>query len=265
MPYQVGIPVRLGFELFEPSWTLGPACYSKGGKLPTLTDAFCVLGYLPSSLLGGTFPLNVDAARAVIDTHIAQPLGLSVMDAAEGIVKVAIENMCGGLRNVTVQKGIDPRIFNLVPFGGAGGTVSCALAELCGAAYPIIIPPSPGCKASDCICTVHSNHRSSVLCAFGDSITVLRHESSLALVRKLLDLSVDSISMACTDLWGKVSTELIAQGASRTLLSTFEADLRYKGQSTVVSVAFVPAELIKNGHAPLLDGYVGLEISKFSV
>jgi 5-oxoprolinase (ATP-hydrolysing) len=106
----------------------GPACYSQGGTRPTVTDAFAVLGYLPAMLASG---LQIDfvAAHKAIETHVAQPMGLSVEAAAEGILRIAIEKMYGSLRSVSVEKGKDPRDFHLVAFGGAGALVACEVSR----------------------------------------------------------------------------------------------------------------------------------------
>jgi len=123
----------------------GPACYDKGGIRPTVTDAFAVLGYLPPALLGGSFQLDIDAAYKSIEENIVKLMELdSVVEAAEGILRITLERMYGSLRSVSVEKGKDPRDYHLVSFGGAGGLVACELAKLCEAKYPLIIPPSPG-------------------------------------------------------------------------------------------------------------------------
>ncbi len=123
----------------------GPACYNNGGNKPTVTDAFAVLGYLPPALLGGSFRLDGDASLKVIEEAIVEPMKLpSAIEAAEGIVRIALEKIHGSLRSVSVEKGKDPRDYHLVSFGGAGGLVACELARICGVKYPLIIPPSPG-------------------------------------------------------------------------------------------------------------------------
>lgn len=123
----------------------GPACYNKGGNKPTVTDAFAVLGYLPPALLGGSFLLDAGASLRAIEEAIVEPMKLgSAIEAAEGIIKIALEKIYGSLRSVSVEKGKDPRDYHLVSFGGAGGLVACELAKICGVKYPLIIPPSPG-------------------------------------------------------------------------------------------------------------------------
>jgi N-methylhydantoinase A len=107
----------------------GPACYGRGGTEPTVTDANLLLGYLSadSSLAGGV-ELDVDAARRSV-ASIGAELGLGEVEAAEGIVRVANQEMVRALRVVTVQRGVDPRGYALLPFGGAGPMHAAALAS----------------------------------------------------------------------------------------------------------------------------------------
>ena len=98
----------------------GPVCYARGGVEPTVTDAHLVLGHLPPYLLGGSFALDVEAARAAIRGRIAEPLGMSVEAAARGILAIVDNNMVGAIRVVSVERGHDPRDFSLLPFGGPG-------------------------------------------------------------------------------------------------------------------------------------------------
>jgi N-methylhydantoinase A len=109
----------------------GPACYSKGGDLPTVTDANVVLGYLPEELLGGAFKLDRKAAETAVK-KVADALGLDIYKAAAGIIDIVNENMFGALRMISVQQGYDPRNFALMGFGGAGSLHSNAVAKLMG-------------------------------------------------------------------------------------------------------------------------------------
>src|SRR4029077_21277357 len=120
----------------------GPACYGKGGDRPTVTDANVVLGRLPPRLLGGKVVLDTKAAEEAVG-KIARSLSLDVHHAAQGILDIVNENMFGALRLVTVQKGLDPRDFARVAFGGAGPMHGNAMAMLAGC-YPAIVPPTPG-------------------------------------------------------------------------------------------------------------------------
>ena len=121
----------------------GPVCYGRGGTEPTVTDAHIVLGHLPHALLGGTFKLDVEAARRAIDARIARPLGLSVEAAARGILAIVDNHMVGAIRIVSVERGHDPRQLTLLPFGGAGPLHGGALARLLGMPR-ILVPPAPG-------------------------------------------------------------------------------------------------------------------------
>jgi N-methylhydantoinase A len=101
----------------------GPACYGRGGERPTVTDADVVLGFIdPAYFLGGNMGLDREAAERAIRTHVAEPLGLSVLEAASGIRSVADNHMADLLRKVTLRAGYDPRDFVLFAYGGAGPT-----------------------------------------------------------------------------------------------------------------------------------------------
>jgi N-methylhydantoinase A len=121
----------------------GPVCYRRGGIEPTVTDAHLALGHLPPYLLGGRFPLDVEAARDAIARRVGGPLGLSVEAAARGILAIVDNNMVGAIRLVSVERGHDPRDFALLPFGGAGPLHGGALARLLGTPA-ILVPPGPG-------------------------------------------------------------------------------------------------------------------------
>ena len=126
----------------------GPACYGRGGEEPTVTDAQVVLGRLDADkMLGGDLPLNPELAHRAVETKVAKPLGLSVTDAALGIIKVINSNMALAIRSNSVARGIDPREFALVPFGGAGPLHGVALAEAISA-KEIIVPVAPGITAA---------------------------------------------------------------------------------------------------------------------
>ncbi|MFB2552343.1 hydantoinase/oxoprolinase family protein [Ensifer soli] len=120
----------------------GPVSYGRGGTEPAVSDANVVLGYLPPVLLGGDMTLDVEGARKAVG-KIGEALGLSPEDAAQGIIDIANEVMLGALRVITVQRGLDPRDFGIVGFGGAGPLHANAMAELLGC-YPVVIPANPG-------------------------------------------------------------------------------------------------------------------------
>ena len=121
----------------------GPACYGNGGEEPTVTDANLVLGRIPTALLGGEVPLDVDRAIAAIKRFVGDPLKIELEEAAAGIVRVINAAMAREMRVLTVQRGIDPRDFALVAFGGGGPVHAAELAYELGM-KEVIVPPSPG-------------------------------------------------------------------------------------------------------------------------
>ncbi|WP_250549058.1 hydantoinase/oxoprolinase family protein [Pseudonocardia sp. H11422] len=126
----------------------GPACYGRGGTHPTVTDADLVLGYLnPEFFLGGAMRLDVEAARTAIQTHIAEPLGLTVLQAAEAIRRVVDENMAGAARMYALEHGYEPATFPLIGFGGAGPVHACGVARILGTTQ-IIVPPDAGVNSA---------------------------------------------------------------------------------------------------------------------
>ncbi|RVT85390.1 hydantoinase/oxoprolinase family protein [Rhodobacteraceae bacterium CCMM004] len=205
----------------------GPAAYMKGGEAPTVTDANVVLGYLPSGAkLGGDMEISRDLAVKAVQT-IAEPLGKSVEDAAEGIVAIVNENMCGALRLVSVEQGYDPRDFALIGFGGAGPLHANALARLVGA-WPAIVPPGPG-----------------VLCAYGDATTRLRDEASQTFVRHVADTSDDEVRTSLDALEAEASRGL-GGGETETL---YQIDIRYRGQGMKLTVDMTPEDFRREGLA----------------
>ncbi|MDA0307372.1 MAG: hydantoinase/oxoprolinase family protein [Proteobacteria bacterium] len=126
----------------------GPACYGNGGEHPTVTDAQVVLGRLDQEqFLGGDIVIKPELAEKAIKTHIADALGMSVTEAALGILKIINNNMALAINSNSVAKGIDPRGFTLMGFGGAGPLHAVALAEMISAKN-IISPSQPGITAA---------------------------------------------------------------------------------------------------------------------
>ncbi|KAJ7770468.1 Hydantoinase/oxoprolinase-domain-containing protein [Mycena metata] len=224
----------------------GPAAYGKGGIKATVTDANVVLGYLPPALLGGTFKLDFNASRRVVQS-IADDVGLTLYEAAEGILKLTNEKMYGALKSVSVERGHDPREYSLVAFGGAGPLHACSLASLTGA-YPAVIPPSPG-----------------VLCAFGDAITSLRHEIGRTYIRKLVDVTAAEIIETCKNLGNQVAEVLEKQGVPRSRQNfLWEADMRYTGQALSLPVTFSLEGLEQEGLEVLERSFTSLHHSLFT-
>ncbi|KAB8073069.1 Hydantoinase/oxoprolinase-domain-containing protein [Aspergillus leporis] len=205
----------------------GPASYRKGGLDATVTDANLVLGYLPETLLGGDFTLDVAAAITAVG-NIASQMNLSVTQTAEDIINLVNETMYGALRLVSVEQGYDPKEFALVAFGGAGPLHANAVGKLLGA-WPVIVPPSPG-----------------TLCALGDATTRLSHSQSSSYIRLLSVLSSYDVKERFGEL-EKACRETMrsSNGGQPTKLNIgYHVDLRYKGQALNLTVDLKAEDLL---------------------
>lgn len=121
----------------------GPACYGRGGKEPTATDACIVLGYVnPNYFVGGTMSLRPDRAHAVIEA-LASKIGLGKVDAALGVFRILVSQMAEAIKLVTIKRGVDPRDFCLVSFGGGGGIYAPTVARELGI-DEVLVPRHPG-------------------------------------------------------------------------------------------------------------------------
>lgn len=216
----------------------GPACYMKGGEEPTVCDANVVLGYLPSDVqLGGDMGINRDASVAAVQ-KTADAMGIDLMAAAEGIIKIVNESMFGALRLVSVEQGYDPRDFALVGFGGAGPLHANALGILTQA-WPVIIPPGPG-----------------VLCAYGDATTRIQDEAARTYLTMAADLSDEQLLSDLRELRERAGQSLIADGIPESEHEVdYQADLRYAGQAFQITVDFDEEQLRRDGLRLLADRF----------
>ena len=211
----------------------GPVCYARGGDQPTVTDANLVLGRLDAGqFLGGSgaMELNVAASEEALAELGGRLGGLSLHEAALGVLRVANARMERALRRVSVERGHDPRDFTLVPFGGAGPLHACDLAESLGIPR-ILLPPSPG-----------------VLSALGLLIADVVHESSQALLVDAEQLAAqpNALQEMLAALEKRVRTVLAAEGIDDPALES-SLDLRYQGQSYELTV---PLAMSAPGNAP---------------
>lgn len=211
----------------------GPAAYCKGGELPTVTDANVVLGYLPSSAkLGGDMQISREKAAKAVQ-QVADAMGLSLMDAAEGIIRIVNENMFGALRLVSIEQGYDPRNFALMAFGGAGPLHANALGKLLGS-WPVIVPRGPG-----------------VLCASGDATTRVRDEASRTYIKLFSEVSEEELASLLEELRERAASTLDADDIPRKDQEiVYQLDTRYAGQALEITVDFTLEELNDGG----LDG-----------
>jgi N-methylhydantoinase A len=198
----------------------GPVCYRRGGTEPTVTDANVVLGRLnPAYFLGGEMGLDVDGARAAIEERLAQPLGLSVTEAAHGIVEIANAAMVNALHLISVQRGYDPRDFVLVGFGGAGPVHANAIAR--DAEMPtLLIPRSPG-----------------IFSATGLLTTDLKRDAAVTIMRSLDELDPAEVETQFARLETAGRAELEQEGLSGDRVEFVrQLDLRYVGQSYELTI-----------------------------
>lgn len=200
----------------------GPAAYKKGGEEPTVTDANVVLGHLPPRLLGGEMSLDVEASRNAVK-KIADTLGLSIEAAAQGILDIVNENMFGALRLVSVQRGLDPRDFALVAFGGAGPLHGNYLSKLCGS-YPCISPPTPG-----------------VLSALGFLHSDIRNEFSQTMIRELEKIDNKEFGQIFEVLGNEAKAWLDGEEIAKDSQKLdYQVDVRYYRQGFEFPISVTP-------------------------
>lgn len=201
----------------------GPACYGLGGERPTVTDANVVLGLLPPTLGGGALTLDIEAARRAIETHVAAPLGISVEAAAQGIRDVANTNMARAIRAVTVERGVDPRDFTLLAFGGSGPVHACDLAAMLGIRR-ILFPVAPG-----------------VFTAAGMLAGRLEHHFMRVLSGRLRDLDFVAVDAAVAELQAEAREAFCRDGyGDAALHHEFTVEMRFQGQEATVAVPIGP-------------------------
>ena len=217
----------------------GPACYGRGGTEPTCTDANLVLGYLSASYFaGGRLPLDELAARSAIEQRIATSLKLSLVEAAQGMFHVINVAMAAAIREISVQKGFDPREFPLVCAGGAGPLHGAAIADELGIER-VFVP-----------------RESSVFCASGMLHSDLKHDYVRSFARVLHPPGPDCVQvrtgvrslMRALRAQGRAALRAEGIAAERQQMR-HALDLRYAGQYHEVSVD-VPAELLDRADWP---------------
>jgi len=192
----------------------GPACYGRGGGEPTVTDADLVCGFLnPEYFLGGAQRLDPKASQAAIETHIAGPLKMNVLEAAAGIRRIVDMRMADEVRVFAAKRGVDLSPFALLPFGGAGAVHAAAVADELGMRR-ILVPERPGAfSALGLLCTdvVHDHIRSEL--------------------KPLAEVDADHAAAIFAALEAKARAELAAEGLDPAQAAfARELDLRYTGQ-----------------------------------
>jgi len=213
----------------------GPACYGRGGTSFTVTDANLLLGRLdPDHFLGGRMSLDREEAEAVAG-KLANQFGMSPVELAEGVIRVANARMEQATRVISVERGFDPRRFTLVPFGGAGPMHALEMAEALHISSVLVLR-YPG-----------------VLSALGLTLADFVKDYSLTFMREMREVTPQTLAEAFSPLLNRGRDEIAAEGfAPEEIVLEKALDLRYKGQSfelTVPVTSFDVGEMVDAFHA----------------
>ena len=198
----------------------GPACYDRGGNLPTVTDANVVLGRInPNFFLGGNMTLSIEKAERAIQ-DIAKQLGETIENTANGIIKIANNNMVGATRLVLTEKGLDPRDFTMLAFGGAGPVHISDLMQLAGTPSGIV-PNHPG-----------------QFSAFGFTMTDARVDLERTAPMTSRFFNFDYANRVLGDLISECSEALVKQGYTEKIEVLKTLEMRYFGQNHELEIPF---------------------------
>jgi N-methylhydantoinase A len=214
----------------------GPACYQRGGTEPTVTDANLVLGYLnPKAQLAGGLQLDVEAAQQAVDEKIAQPLGLSIEQAAHGIFEIVNHNMTAGISEISIERGYDPRDFAMVVGGGAGAIHAGRLAAELG--VPAVIIPKVA----------------SALCAFGEVVADLRHDYAASYATRVREADLSKLDGLYEEMERQGREELAREGVpDDAVVITRWMDMRYLGQVHECTIS-LPNEQVNEESIPQIE------------
>ncbi len=213
----------------------GPACYGRGGQLPTVTDADLVLGYLNEDFfLGGQMALRKDLAIQAIEENIAKPLGISVAEAALGIHRIVNENMANAARVHILEKGLDPRQFSMMAFGGAGPVHAYGVARLLHSSR-LVVPIGAG-----------------VTSALGFLVSPMASEKIMSYVARLSAMDWRHLNAVLKEMEKEGMAFLKRSGIPKRQAKVQRiADMRYAGQGHEISVNVPNGRLSKKSIAEI--------------
>jgi N-methylhydantoinase A len=213
----------------------GPVCYGQGGQEPTITDANVVLGRIsPMQFLGGEMTLDREGAFEALNSRVAKPLGLSLERAASGILEIATASMANAVRHVTLERGLDPRDFTLVAYGGAGPLHAVNVARELSIGT-VVVPQAPG-------------HFS----AFGMLQADLRRDYVLTAFMRLADVAMEDLESQYLQLQAEGEAALTESGVTASnMVFQRSADMRYVGQEHSVGVSMPPGPLNETSRAAI--------------
>ena len=221
----------------------GPVCYGRGGERVTLTDANVCLGYLDSERLPSGLVLDAPLARAAFETQIADKLQLTLAEAAYGVFQVGCAAMARAIRAVTIERGLDPRAFTMVAFGGNGPLFAVAMARTLEIGT-VIVPPVPG-----------------VFSAVGLLEADIERHFSRSFLRPLRELAPAEVLEAMARLQEEALTTMRGEGFDKGLDCQGSLDMKYEGQSFQLPVPF-PQGADTNAILPALVEALGQEHEK---
>ncbi len=217
----------------------GPVCYDKGGRIPTVTDANVILGYInPKHLVGGAVKLDAARAKSAFAADVATPLGMAVEQAAYGAHQIAASNMIRAIKAVSTERGRDPREFALFAFGGNGPLFAAGMAKSLGMSR-VVVPPSAGLFSS-----------------FGLLYADVEHHYARTFRRLLRKANLEEIEAAWTELARQAIDQLAAEGFTgpRARLRR-SASLHYQGQSYELVVPMPDGPIDQAMVAHLEEGF----------
>ncbi len=226
----------------------GPACYGRGGTEATVTDADLVLGYInPAKFLGGSMPLDPEAARQAIERAVAARSGMSVAEAAAAIFRVVNHNMANALRLVSIAKGYDPRDFALMAFGGGGPVHAAALVSELDIRR-ILIP----------------RRYAPVLCALGDVLSDIRESAIRGFYGRSGSVDLRQLDAAFVDLREKAEESIGAKARQFPGTVQRAIGMRYKGQTHEVVVPMAADPITDAAWAATLEDFHRLHRERYS-
>ena len=216
----------------------GPACYGRGSSRPTVTDANLVLGRVSSSIAGGQLTLDTEAAANAIGDAVASPLGMDVATAASGILQIANNAMVGAIRNISVERGYDPRDFALVAYGGAGPMHAIEVANLLGATT-VVVPPHPG-----------------IASAYGLLVAEFKNDYARTSLQQPPDYNLPVMAGIFDGLEREGQQWLETEGVSDSdRLLVWSADLRYEHQGSELTVTYGGTRVDQRGLEAMIEEF----------
>ena len=220
----------------------GPACYGRGGTTPTVTDANLVLGRLNADyFLGGEMEVDVEAAGRAICDQVASPLGLSLEQAAEGILRIVNASMVRGIRRVSIEKGHDPREFTLFAFGGGGPLHAAMLASELN--IPTVLIPAVAGVGS----------------ALGCIVADFRHDYVKTVIGRFSDFTPQQMEQLFAELEKSALDQMACDGfAPEQIALVRSVDMRYVGQGYELEVLTSGGPLTAEEMKAIEDSFQGL-------